>query len=94
RARLHLPSIRASQAAILASRAAILASQAAGLLRPTVREMDALFADLAVGEYSGEGRLVPATSGTKSVVWRLHPAPATAGAPVANRTTDTCGVPA
>jgi hypothetical protein len=98
RARLHLPSIRSSQAAILASRAAILASQAAGLLKLTAREGDALFADLASGAASGEGtdegRLVPGTSGTKSVVWRLHPAPATAGAPVANRTTDTCGVPA
>jgi len=91
RARLHLPSIRASHAAILAS-------QAAGLLKLTAREGDALFADLASGAASGEGtdegRLVPGTSGTKSVVWRLHPAPATAGAPVANRTTDTCGVPA
>ena len=91
RARLHLPSIRASQAAILAS-------QAAGLLKPTAREVDALFADLASGVASGEGavegRVVPGTSGTKSVVWRLHPAPAAAGAPVANRTSDTCGVPA
>jgi len=91
RARLHLPSIRASHATILAS-------QAAGLLKLTAREGDALFADLASGAASGEGtdegRLVPGTSGTKSVVWRLHPAPATAGAPVANRTTDTCGVPA
>ena len=87
RARLHLPSIRASQAAILAS-------QAAGLLKPTAREMDALFADLASGRHSDEGRIVPGTSGTRSVVWRVHPAPATAGAPVANRTTDTRGVPA
>lgn len=98
RARLHLPSIRASQGAILASREAILASQAAGLLKPTAREVDALFADLASGVASGEGavegRVVPGTSGTKSVVWRLHPAPAAAGAPVANRTSDTCGVPA
>ena len=98
RARLHLPSVRSAQVAILASREAILASQAAGLLKPTAREMDALFADLASGEASGndtdEGRLIPGTSGTKSVVWRLHPAPATAGAPVANRTSDTCGVPA
>jgi len=91
RARLHLPSIRASHAAIHAS-------QAARLLKPTAREMDALFADLASGVASGagidEGRLVPGTSGAKSIVWRLHPAPVTAGAPVANWTTDTRGVPA
>jgi hypothetical protein len=80
RARLHFPTI--------------LASQAAGLLKPSPREMQALFADLGRGGEPGEGTLVPGTSGTKSVVWRLHPAPATAGAALANRTTDTRGVPA
>jgi hypothetical protein len=80
RARLHFPTI--------------LASQAAGLLKASPREMRALFADHDQAGDAGEGTLVPGTSGTKSVVWRLHPAPATAGAALANRTTDTCGVPA
>ncbi len=66
RGRFHLPTM--------------LASQAAGLVRPTPREMNALFADLV----NDEGLVVPGTSGTKQVVWRLHPAPTTAGAPVAS----------
>jgi hypothetical protein len=66
RGRFHLPTI--------------LASQAAGLLKPTVREMNGLFADLP----NGDGRVVAGTSGSKQVVWRLHPAPATTGAAVAS----------
>lgn len=70
RGRFHLPTV--------------LASQAAGLVRPTPREMNALFADLV----NDEGRITPGTSGSKQVVWRLHPAPVTAGAPVAPRTVE------
>lgn len=70
RGRFHLPTI--------------LASQAAGLLKPTPRETNGLFADLP----DGEGRVVAGTSGAKQVVWRLHPAPTAAGAAVASATVD------
>ncbi|MDI9402772.1 MAG: hypothetical protein QM516_02765 [Limnohabitans sp.] len=55
-------------------------SQAAGLLNPSQREMNALFADLTLDE--GEPLLpTPSTGGR---VWRLHRAPTEAGAALAS----------
>jgi hypothetical protein len=54
-------------------------TQAAGLLRASRRELDALL-DRNEAE---EGRPLPATAGARGFVWRLHPAPAHAGAAVA-----------
>lgn len=55
-------------------------TQAAGLLKPSLREMDALFADLAAEE--GEPLLpTPSTGGR---VWRLHRAPSDSGAALAS----------
>lgn len=70
-------------------------SQAAELLRaareaahsarsPAPRAHDPLFADLAVATASDEGCVIPATARAGGFVWRFHPAPADAGAPIAS----------
>ena len=70
-------------------------SQAAELLRaareaansartPAPRAHDPLFADLAAATASDEGCVIPATARAGGFVWRFHPAPADAGAPIAS----------
>jgi hypothetical protein len=58
-------------------------TQAAGLLRPSRRELDALLDTLVDRNEAEDGRPLPPTTGARGFVWRLHPAPAPAGAAVA-----------
>ena len=69
-------------------------SQAAELLRaareaahsartPAPRAHDPLFADLAAQAADDEGPVIPASARARGFVWRLHPAPAEVGAPIA-----------
>jgi hypothetical protein len=58
-------------------------TQAAGLLKATRRERDALLGDLTAANEPTDGRLLQPTDCPKGFVWRLHPAPAVAGAAVA-----------
>lgn len=89
-ARLAAAEDRARRAYALLQR-----SQAAELLRaardaahasrtPAQRQHDPLFADLAASAASDEGCVIPATARSTGFVWRLHPAPADAGAPIAS----------
>lgn len=55
-----------------------------GFLEPNETERKALFADLA----SDEGVLLPEAGPRTGFLWRLHPAPCGAGAPVASARTD------
>lgn len=59
-------------------------TQAAGLLRPSRRERDALLDTLVERNGPDEGRPLPPTTAARGFVWRLHPAPAPAGAAVAS----------
>jgi hypothetical protein len=51
---------------------------------PAQRPHDPLFADLAAATASDEGCVIPATARAGRFVWRFHPAPADAGAPIAS----------
>ena len=53
---------------------------------PAARSHDPLFADLAAAAVTDEGAVIPASVQTTGFVWRLHPAPADAGAPIASDT--------
>jgi hypothetical protein len=67
-----------SQAAELLRAARDAAHNAAG------RASAPLFADLANCGGSDDGRVLPPTARSGGFVWRLHPAPAEAGAPIAS----------
>lgn len=63
-------------------RLALAATQAAGLLEPDAAERAALFADLERANEPDDGLLLR-PSAARGFVWRLHPAPAEAGAALA-----------
>lgn len=88
RARHAYAILQRSQAAELL-RAAREAAQAArghseATRTPAPRAHDPLFADLAAATASDEGCVIPASARAGGFIWRFHPAPADAGAPIAS----------
>lgn len=88
RARHAYAILQRSQAAELL-RAAREAAHAArnhtnAARNPAQRPQDPLFADLAAATAADEGCVIPATARAGGFIWRFHPAPADAGAPIAS----------